>query len=140
MTRPETALTATLARAAADAALSAAEESKASISVAVVDVRGHDVLVVRSDRAAWFTPGVARSKAATAAAMSTSTRELSSVDEAFPELLPLVSRQLPQPVTTLAGGIPLRIAGEIVGAIGVSGAHPDVDEQCAQAAVSALAG
>lgn len=140
MSDPHTpALTAALARTAADAALHTAHDLGAAISVAVVDARGHDLLVVRSDKATWFTAGVARTKAATAAAMGASTRELGPVSEAYPELLPLVSQQLTHTVTTLPGGVPLRIAGVVVGAIGVSGAHPDVDEQCAQSGAGSLA-
>lgn len=132
-------LSAAQARAAAEAAMQIAEELGASISVAVVDARGHDVLVVRADHAAWFTPGVARTKAATSAAMGRATRDLTAMSEAFPELLPLVAEQLPHPVTTLPGGVPLRVGGLVIGAIGVSGAHPDVDEQCAQRGAHSVA-
>lgn len=138
MTSQQPTLTASMARSVVDAAISTAEESGAAISVAVVDARGHDVLVFRADGAGWFTPGVARAKAGTAAAMGRTTRALGALNEAFPELLPLVGQQLPYTLTTLPGGVPLRIDGLVVGAIGVSGAHPDVDERCAESGAGFL--
>ncbi|GAA4482521.1 hypothetical protein GCM10023094_32580 [Rhodococcus olei] len=126
------------ARAAAEAALAAARQDHKRISVAVVDHRGHDLLVVRDDGAPWFTAGVARAKAATAALMGAASGDLAGLRAAHPELLDLIGTQTTQPMTTLAGGVPVRLSGSVVGAIGVSGADPDEDVAFARAGVSAL--
>jgi uncharacterized protein GlcG (DUF336 family) len=42
-------------------------------------------------------------------------------------------------VMLLAGGMPLRHAGQIIGATGVSGGSDEEDSACAQAGVEALA-
>ncbi|MFF0815309.1 heme-binding protein [Rhodococcus sp. NPDC003318] len=126
------------ARAAVDAALAAAAAQNKRISVAVVDHRGHDVLVVRGDGAAWFTTGVARAKAATTALMGVASGNLAGLRADYPELLELIAAQTAQPVTTLPGGIPVRAEGTVVGAVGVSGASPDEDAAYAEAGVAAL--
>lgn len=46
----------------AEAVLDAARRDGQSVSVAVVDNQGHDLVVLRDD-SAWFTAGVARAKA-----------------------------------------------------------------------------
>lgn len=126
------------ARAAVDAALDAATADGKRISVAVVDHRGHDVLVVRGDGAAWFTTGVARAKAATSALMGAASGDLAGLRTAHPELIDLIAAQTPQPVTTLGGGVPVRVDSAVIGAIGVSGADPDEDVAYARAGIAAL--
>nr|WP_255670399.1 heme-binding protein [Aeromicrobium wangtongii] len=125
------------ATAVADTALAEAASRGLRVSVAVVDERGHDLVVVRGDGAAWFTPGVARAKAATAAAMGRPTSDLADLREAHPELLDLLAGQVAHPLTTLPGGLPLMADGRCVGAVGVSGAHPDDDVACAATAAAA---
>ncbi|MDN4161764.1 GlcG/HbpS family heme-binding protein [Nocardioides abyssi] len=127
------------AEAAVVAALAAARADGLAVSVAVVDERGADLVVVRDDGAAWFTPGVARAKAATSAAMRAPTAALGELRAAYPELADLVDDQLPHRFTTLPGGVPLVLGGRHVGAVAVSGAHPDQDVACAEAAARALA-
>lgn len=128
----------TRARAATEAALEAAASDGKRISIAVVDQRGHDVLVVRGDGAPWFTTGVARAKAATAALMGAASGDLAGLRAAHPELLDLIGEQTTVPVTTLPGGVPVRLGADVIGAIGVSGADPDEDVAFARAGVAAL--
>lgn len=120
----------------AEAALAAAAARGLRVAVAVVDERGHDLVVVRGDGAAWFTPAVARTKAATAVAMRSATGELAGLREAYPELFDLVSTQVAHPLTSLPGGLPLMADGRCLGAVGVSGAHPDDDVACAAEAAT----
>ncbi|WP_194289065.1 MULTISPECIES: GlcG/HbpS family heme-binding protein [unclassified Nocardioides] len=113
------------------------------VSVAVVDLRGADVLVARSDGATWFTSGVARAKARTAALFERPSDELAVLREKWPELLDVVAADSGRDPVTLPGGVPLRRGGpggEIVGAVGVSGALPEQDLACARAAAAALVG
>lgn len=94
--------------------------------------------MLRGDGAPWFTAGVARAKAATAALMGAASGDLAGLRAAHPELLDLIGAQTPQPMTTLAGGVPVRLGGDVVGAIGVSGADPDEDVAFARAGIAAL--
>ncbi|RDI16920.1 uncharacterized protein GlcG (DUF336 family) [Rhodococcus sp. AG1013] len=125
------------ARRAADAAIDAARRDGNRVSVTVVDARGHDLLVVRDDGAAWFTPGVARAKAATSALIGIPTTAYSGLADAHPALVDLIDAQTQQPLTTLPGGLPVSVDGEVVGGIGVSGAQPEQDVEYAQAGVAA---
>ncbi|MEV8633773.1 heme-binding protein [Streptosporangium sp. NPDC051023] len=132
-------LTLALARVAVEAALTRATQDGLRVSVAVVDALGRDVLVVRSDGATWFTPEVARSKARTAAAFRRDSASLAGLKESYPEVFTLAGDQVPFRPTTLPGGILLELDGEIVGAIGVSGATPAQDVLCAEAGSDACA-
>jgi glc operon protein GlcG len=125
------------ANAVAAAVLAAAAAGR-QVSVAVVDDRGHDLVVLRGDGAAWFTPGIARAKAASAAAMRSPTAALADLRATYPELVDLVDGQLARPLTTLPGGVPLLLDGRHVGGLGVSGAHPDEDVGYAEQGAAAL--
>lgn len=127
------------ARAIAAAARAAAAEDGRSITVAVVDERGHDVLVERMDATSWFTAGVARAKAATAVAMGRPTADLAGLRTAYPELVPLIADQLAHPFTTLPGGVPLVVDGAVVGAVAVSGGTPEQDAAYASAGAESVA-
>ncbi|MEO3783653.1 heme-binding protein [Actinocorallia sp. B10E7] len=127
------------ARAAVDAALECAAADGLRVSVALVDAGGADILVVRADGAPWFTPEVARAKARTSTAFRGPSEAMAGLRETYPDLFALVDDQVPYRLTTLPGGLPLRHDGELVGAIGVSGASPEQDVQCAEAARAAFA-
>lgn len=125
------------ARIAAEAAIRAARQDGRNVSVAIVDNNGHDVLVVR-DGAAWFTPGIARAKAATAALMAMPTAAYAELSERIPELAKAIDAQSEQSFTSLPGGLPLIDKGVVIGGIGVSGATPDQDVTYAEAGAGAL--
>ena len=106
------------------------------VAIAVVDDAGHLVACERMDGALWVTPEIARAKANAAAAFRATTLEL---EERFAK-----GRQLfASNVATLSdyqfvfgrGAVPLVEGGQIVGAVGVSGAVPaDNDHTIADAA------
>ena len=133
---------ATLTRRRADSlvqsALQLASDRGLRVSVAVVDERGFDVLVARGDGATWFTPDVARTKARTAAAFGRPSASLGQLREAYPELFDLVGAGLAFTPTTLPGGVPIEVGGELLGGLGVSGAAPDEDVEIARAALDVL--
>lgn len=120
------------------AAVQDAAEPSLHLSAVVVDLAGVEVASARMDGAAWFTLGIARSKARTAAAFGRTSAELDGLREAHPDVWRLAGDQLPFETTTLPGGILVSQGGAVVGAIGVSGAAPDVDVQVAEQAVAAL--
>lgn len=133
-------LTRALAESLAHSVLEPAAAQGLRVSVAVVDHRGLDLVVLRGDDATWFTPEVARTKARTAAAFGRPSASLAQMKETCPELFDLVSESLPFRATALPGGIQLELDGRLAGGLGVSGAHPDQDVDLARAAVSAVLG
>jgi uncharacterized protein GlcG (DUF336 family) len=119
--------------------LESAAQLRLRVSVAVVDERGFDLLVVRGDGASWFTPEVARTKARTAAAFARPSESLSELRAAHPDLFVLLGEGLPFSPTPLPGGQPVRQGDRLIGGLGVSGASPDQDVRLAEAALSAVA-
>ncbi|MCD4526588.1 heme-binding protein [Nocardioides sp. cx-173] len=117
----------------------AAAASSLRLSMVVVDAGGIEVASARMDEAGWFTLGIARSKARTAVAFGRPSAELAAMRDAHPDVWRLADDQLPFAATTLPGGILIREEGAVVGAIGVSGAAPEVDVAVAEHAVATLA-
>lgn len=114
-----------------------AKELDLAISVSVVDGAAHEVVGMRMDGASWFTLGVARAKAQTAAVFQRPSGALQALWEAHPRLIPLIEQQLAFHPTTLGGGVPvLDSAGTVMGAVGVAGALPELDLQIAETLVN----
>ena len=129
------ALTYEAARTAADAAAAAAEERGVAPVTAVVDAAGELMYLQRPDASQPASVGVATDKARTAAIYRRPSKDFE--DQAAggrPSALHL-ARAVP-----LQGGIPIEQDGEVVGAVGVSGASSaDEDNELAQIGASALA-
>ena len=128
---PETALK------AAQAALSQCRKDGFQTAVAVVDRAGVVQVVLRDRYAGAHTPDVATAKAWTAASFKQSTTSLAI--ETQPGKTMSGVRQLPR-VAAVGGGIPIEAAGNLLGAIAVSGAPGgDADDACAKAGIKAIA-
>ena len=123
-----------LARKMVDAALAKARELGVSENVAILDDGGNLKAFSRMDGASMPTIEIAQKKAYTAL-FGVSTQDFFNFIQGDPSLLagiPTLSR-----VAAWGGGFPIKVNGEIVGAIGVSGApavQNDVD--CARAALA----
>lgn len=133
-------LTRARAEALAHSVLESASLRGLRVSVAVVDPRGFDLIVLRGDGSTWFTPEVARTKARTAASFGRPSASLAQMRTAYPDLFDLVSASLPFSATTLPGGLPIEVDGQLIGGLGVSGAQPAEDVDLAQAALIAVLG
>ena len=123
-TREVRALTYDGARVAAEAAGALASDRGVSPVVAVVDAGGELVYLWRPDDAQVASVGVATDKARTAAIYRRPSKDFE--DQASggrPSALRL-ARAVP-----LQGGIPLTVDGEVVGAVGVSGASSAEEDQ-----------
>jgi len=133
-----TAPASSLALAGAEAALrqarAEAERRGVAVSIAVVDGGGHLVALARLDGARIGTVNIAIEKAKTAAHSGRSTTEFESALTAGAVSLLSLPDMLP-----MAGGVPLIADGCPVGAVGVSGAAPNVDNEIAEAAVGFFA-
>lgn len=119
-------------------ALERAAELGVLVSAAVVDDGGHLVDFSRMDGAEVAGPTLAVDKAFTAVANSISTAALAIEAAPGGPLFGLHSAAGGRYVI-FGGGVPVLRDGVIVGALGVSGAAPDEDDDCARAGVDAYA-
>jgi glc operon protein GlcG len=136
-TSPSRGLTLDGARRLVAAAEAKAKGDGAGAAIAVVDAGGNVIEVARLDGTFPAATEVATGKARTAALFRRPTKGLEDVvnqGRTAMATLPGVTT-----FTPLQGGIPVVSGGEVVGAIGVSGAKSAAhDEEIAQAAVQAF--
>lgn len=123
------------ARQAVKTAAAAAQRLKApGGSVAIVDAGGHLVMLERLDGSFPASAAVAIEKARTAAVFRMPTRNFEDAVAKGRTSLVAVDVMLP-----LRGGVPLMRAGQIVGAVGVSGAaSAQQDDEIADAVATAF--
>ena len=126
------------ARDASLAALARAKELGLAITVVVVDGSGALVTALRMDGAPWFTPDIARAKARTAVAFGMDSEDVEEWRVSRPHLVEQVSAQLPFLPATMPGGLVIRSGDQMVAGIGVSGASPAQDVECARAGGAAF--
>lgn len=128
---PETALT------AARAALESCRKSGYQVAVAVTDRHGLPQVLLRDRFAGAHTVDMAINKAWTAASFRTATGELGVQTQPGQPMSGI--RQLPR-VIAAGGGLTIEAGGNVLGAIGVSGAPGgDADDMCAKAGIKAIA-
>ena len=122
------------ARAVASAAEAEAKRLNTTGAIAIVDDGGNLLYLVRIDRTFPAGAAVATDKARTAATFRMQTRNLEDAVKNGRISLVAVSEMTP-----LAGGVPILIDGQIVGAVGVSGAaSAQQDEELAKVAAAAV--
>ena len=137
----ESSISADAALQVAAAALAQCRKDGQKVSVTVVDAAGRPKAMVRDDGAAPHTAEHSFRKAYTALSYKTPSadygkRAKDSGGAIGPQLLPNI--------TTAAGGVPIRTAGAVVGAVGVSGTPGkdgggEHDAKCAEAGVIKIA-
>lgn len=125
-------------RAIAAAAHAEAEAHVATVSVAIVDAGGHSLLLERRDGASPASAAAALAKARMAALNAKPTAPMeTAINAERPALLQLAAA-LGQPAVAMGGGLPLAVAGQCLGGVGVSGMTPDLDGRIAAAALAAF--
>jgi glc operon protein GlcG len=128
--------------AGAEAVLEAAKKKAAALglrcNVAVVDDGGHLLAFARMDGARPASAATALTKAVSAATFRQETGTLPAKGE--PDVLLSLSIQTASggKVTTLKGGVPIVIDGQVVGAVGVGGGTGEQDAEIAKAGIQAL--
>ena len=133
----ESVLTTGLASKAAQAALDHCKKDGYRISASVVDRSGLLRALLRADGAGAHTVDSSRKKAYTAASLRRATTDLAEMLAKQPALQGL--RDMNDSILIVGGGLPIEIAGEVVGAIGVGGAPgAHLDDACAEAGLDAI--
>jgi uncharacterized protein GlcG (DUF336 family) len=101
------------------------------LTVAVLDAGGHQVVLRREDGAGILRPEIATAKAWGALGMGLNSRTLAARSKNIPQFYAALGDVSQGRLVPAAGGVLiLNTAGDIVGAVGISGASSDDDEIC----------
>ena len=126
----------------AEKLIAAAQEKARSINVrvtvAIVDDGGHLVALSRMDGANPLSPMIATGKAVGAAMFRRDGAWLLSTANDRPAFWTAVKGMAGRDVVPGPGSLPVKRGDTVIGAIGVSGAAPNEDLACAEAAVSSI--
>ncbi|WP_047285632.1 heme-binding protein [Pseudomonas protegens] len=117
------------------AARAEAQRHRWAVSIAVVDDGGHPLALERLDGCAPISAYIATEKARTAALGRRETKAYEDMVNGGRSAF--LSAPL---LTSLEGGVPIRVGGQVVGAVGVSGVKSDEDAQVALAGAACLEG
>jgi uncharacterized protein GlcG (DUF336 family) len=109
----------------------------APLAVMVVDAGGHPVAFAREDGASLFRHDIARAKAVGALGMGIDTRQLAERAQRNPAFFQGLPAIVGGMIAFSPGGLLIREAGAIIGAIGISGDTGECDEVCAMAGIRA---
>lgn len=121
------------------AAIEEAERLGVAVNVAVVDRSGVLMAFLRMPESSLHSMDTAIDKAYTAASFRFPTAHWSELLAGFSE--PVQKGILLRPrLVVFGGGTPIEWQGQIIGAIGVSGASEAEDERCALAGCEAVGG
>jgi uncharacterized protein GlcG (DUF336 family) len=118
------------------AAAKQAVELKLRMCIAVADESGDLKAFLRMDGAPKLSIDIAQNKAYTAASFGMPTHAWFDFIKEDPPLLHGITHT-PR-LTVFGGGFPIKLKGEMVGAIGLSGGHYTQDMECARAALKAI--
>jgi uncharacterized protein GlcG (DUF336 family) len=125
------------ARRVTAAAEKKAQEIGQPMNIAVVDEGGNLVSHVRMDGAWLGSIDISINKAFTARAFDLSTKELASNSQSGDQFFGIHVSNGGR-IMIFAGGIPLKLDGKVVGAIGVSGGLGHQDHAVAEAGAAAF--
>jgi uncharacterized protein GlcG (DUF336 family) len=120
----------------------AAAEKKAGalkqpMNIAVADAGGNLIAHVRMDDAWMGSIDISIKKAFTARAFDISTKDLATFSQSGGQFFGIHASNDGR-VMIFAGGVPLKRAGKVVGAIGVSGGSGEQDHAVAEAGAAAF--
>jgi uncharacterized protein GlcG (DUF336 family) len=131
-------LTLTHAQTIVSAALAFSREKKFSpMAVIVLDARGAPKAYGAEDGTALRRYDIAHGKAYGALAMGVGTKTLGQRAVERPHFLAAVNGAIGGAMIPVAGGVLIRVEGELVGCVGVTGDSSDNDELAARAGIAA---
>jgi glc operon protein GlcG len=128
--RPDygTAVDAAAAKKIAAGVVAECQKNSWNVAVAVVDTHGFLVYFERMDNTQTASVDIAVGKARAAATYRRTTRVfMEAINKGSPATATLPG------VFASPGGVPIMVDGKVTGAVGVSGATGDQDEQCSKA-------
>jgi uncharacterized protein GlcG (DUF336 family) len=108
------------------------------VTVAVVDEGGLLVALGRMDGAPPISPQIAESKAVGAALWHREGDSLAQVNNDRPAFFAQVDRLVRLPIMPGLGSLLVRSGDAVLGAVGVSGALPEQDRDCAAAGLATV--
>ena len=111
------------------------------VNIAIVDDGGDLILFRRQNNAFLLSIDIAQKKAKSSAGIPYPTRKIEEIvygkKDGKPGRAPGLAHS--KDIVAFAGGLPIKTKdGQVLGAIGVSGATADQDEQCAAAAIKSI--
>ncbi|HWG03800.1 MAG TPA: heme-binding protein [Beijerinckiaceae bacterium] len=118
------------------AAVAKCEQNGDGLTVAVVDREGVLRGFLMADRAAPHYSELAQRKAYTALTSRKSSEDWAKATEPGSQI---AGQRNMARVIPLAGGFPIKVGDETIGAVGVSGSQTSPDPVCAQAGLDAIA-
>ena len=118
------------------AATKKAQELKKNMVIAICDESGNLKAFSRMDSAPLLSVGIAQDKAWTSVSYGVPTHKWFDFIKDDPPLLHGIVHT-PR-LVVFGGGFPIKVDGQIVGGIGVSGGHWKEDMECAEAGLKAL--
>ena len=120
-----------------DRGIQKAKELGVQVSLAVVDEFGQVLQIDRMDGASLMTPDVAEAKAITALNFRRPTNRVAQDLQANPDRFRSLQQTVGFNILAAGGGVPVVREESLAGAMGVSGATAEQDEEIASYAVSA---
>ena len=122
-----------------DAALEKGRKTScAPLTVAVLDSGGHLVALKREDKSGLLRADIAFGKAWGALGMGFGSRTLTARAAKAPQFYTMLAAASGGYLVTNPGGVLIRTgAGDVIGAVGISGDTSDKDEACAIAGIEA---
>ena len=123
-----------------DLALAKAKDLKLKpMTVAVLDAGGHLIALKREDKSSIMRPQIAIAKAWGSLAMGMGGRSLAERAASHPAFVAALGDISEGKIAPVPGGVLiLDQAGDVLGAIGVTGDLSDSDEACALAAIEGM--
>jgi uncharacterized protein GlcG (DUF336 family) len=121
-----------------EAGLARAQELGINISIVIVDSGGYLLGAARMDKAVLISPDIAQGKANASALFRQSGTDLGKRWAPGAPVPAAAFARTGGRFVPSQGGLPVWDGDEVVGAVGVSGARSEQDEEVAQAAIDAL--
>jgi glc operon protein GlcG len=115
-----------------------AAELGVRVTVAVVDEGSLLIALARMDGAPPLSPQIAEAKAVGAAMWHRDGAALADVAKERPGLFSVADRLVRVPIVPGLGSVLIKRGDKVLGAVGVSGAKPEQDLECAQAGLSSV--